>query len=105
MTTSYDSLEELYSKYPDSIRSILKKLSNHEQVHVMHGIDASVCLKDQLLDVDSSFDHIIFNFPHLGTEDCVLHMSMIGHIMHSVKSVLKNPHKGSSTVVMAKLDH
>lgn len=90
VATSYDSLEELYSKYPDSIRSILKKLSNHEQVHVMHGIDASVCLKDQLLDVDGSFDHIIFNFPHLGTEDCVLHMSMIGHIMHSVKSVLKN---------------
>ena len=91
VTTSFDSLNELQCKYPDSVRNVLKKLNNHGEVRVLHGIDATLCLKDQLVDVNiSSFDHVVFNFPHLGTEDCILHMSMIGHIMHSVKSVLKN---------------
>lgn len=91
VTTSFDSLDELHCKYPDSVRNVLKKLNSHGLVQVLHGIDATLCLKQQLVHVNiSSFDHVIFNFPHLGTEDCMLHMSMIGHIMHSVKSVLKD---------------
>jgi hypothetical protein len=35
------------------------------------------------------YEFIIFNFPHLGIEDCSRHAPMMGHILYRVKEVLR----------------
>jgi len=98
--TSYDSKEEIGRKYPDG-RSILKSLSEEENVTILHNINATsnlrtVIFADNLtVDTDDQNDsnddvvhHAIFNFPHLGVEDAQLHSVLLAHVMHSVNGVL-----------------
>jgi hypothetical protein len=84
LSTSYDGVDDLRIKYPE-IRSILLDLVS-EGAEVLHNIDATVPLSPQLtiqgIATDEKFEHIFFNFPHLGFEDCNIHSSMIGHIFH-----------------------
>ena len=37
------------------------------------------------------FDHVLFNHPHLGTENAKLHHYFLCHLFHSVTQVLKQP--------------
>ena len=97
-STSYDSRNELEQKYQD-IKSILKKICSYDRVLIMHNIDASKSLSDQLSSVendsndsiearDFTYDHIIFNFPHLGIEDAMRHSCLLAHFLDSVKSII-----------------
>jgi 25S rRNA (uracil2634-N3)-methyltransferase len=61
--TSFDSLNELHTKYPQAKANV--EFSKKCGATVMHGVDATN------LDAHFSrelFDKIIFNFPHSGEE-------------------------------------
>ncbi len=84
--TSFDSQEEIRSKYPDSIR-ILSDFNKDQNVSVLHDVDATKIetyesLKRRCIETGDSYSDIIFNFPHLGKEDCIAHSSLLAHIMH-----------------------
>ncbi|KAI9209102.1 uncharacterized protein BJ171DRAFT_488544 [Polychytrium aggregatum] len=100
-TTSFDGHEQLVSKYHDA-ESILAALGEFENVKSLHGINAWELLKhfgpaaegDQLqyrYFQEGGFDRIIWNHPHLGTEDFRLHRFLMAHFFESVASVLKQP--------------
>lgn len=84
VVTSYDSYDDLVSKYSD-INSILSSLKKDSRVLIRHSIDASMPLANQLDMPSHEFDHIIFNFPHLGIENAVAHSSLLGHFFASAK--------------------
>lgn len=63
--TSFDSREELLSKYHDC-PGIFKQLEAYQNVVVEHGINAWE-LPEQY--PGQSFDAIVWNHPHLGVED------------------------------------
>lgn len=67
--TSFDSYDEVVEKYPES-RKILDTLSDLPNVTVMHGINAWELRKHF---PNTKFDYIIWNHPHLGTENYRLH--------------------------------
>ena len=77
IATSFDSLAEIAVKYPEAI-SLIDELNKFEVSDALHSIDATnlvKCLSDK-----STFDCIIFNFPHLGTENCFQHSLFLAHI-------------------------
>eukprot|EP01035_Chromulina_nebulosa_P027848 gene27848-36676_t len=87
IATSFDSLAEIAVKYPEAI-SLIDELNKFELSDALHSIDATnlgKCLSDK-----STFDCIIFNFPHLGTENCFQHSSFLAHIFDSAKYIMKN---------------
>ena len=83
-STSFDSYEEVEKKYPES-RSLFKKITESINVKLLHEVNATVSLKQTLLrekcDVNV-FEHVVFNFPHLGVEDAAMHKRMIAHIFY-----------------------
>ena len=84
VATSFDTRSEVLEKYSNSEKT-LNGLNTNEIVTVLHGIDATKELKAQLMNTPSemtSFDHVIFNFPHLGYEDLKAHSSLIAHILY-----------------------
>eukprot|EP00977_Amphora_coffeiformis_P024000 scaffold14974_cov195-Amphora_coffeaeformis.AAC.7 len=103
--TSLDSYEELVSKYKDApfLLQQLKKTaaglgnSNGGSVEIRHGVNAivsnpalaaSVGAKESYTSPSSSSsiadaDVVIFNHPHLGTEDAVRHAQFLAHFFHS----------------------
>lgn len=100
----FDSVEECHRKYPES-RAITRKLIDRG-ADVRFNIDATQLhnMTDELtaslkssssseLATDdtkpSLFDWVIFNGPHLGFESVEAHRSLMRHIFHSVRSVLK----------------
>lgn len=102
IATIYDSEKDLASKYPESSK-YLKELSNNKNITLLYDINATLDLNKQLNDkLHNSnnfgdevnrlykFDHIIFNFPHLGVESFELHKILIGHFIHQSKKILKN---------------
>jgi Domain of unknown function (DUF2431) len=72
-STSYDSEGEVVSKYPGS-KNTLTTISKDDFVKgVYHSVDATRPLLPSLrlsIEEANSIEHIIFNFPHLGIEDC-----------------------------------
>jgi Domain of unknown function (DUF2431) len=85
--TSFDDRTELQKKY-SNIGSTISSLESYSTVQVIHGIDATKNIKSQLMErccKALDFDHIIFNFPHLGYEDLKAHSSLIAHILHRCK--------------------
>ncbi|KAI9098911.1 hypothetical protein DFS34DRAFT_94739 [Phlyctochytrium arcticum] len=88
-TTSFDDLQELLKKYPET-REILATLQDERHqahgVRVMHGINAWE-LSSQFASEDK-FDVVVWNHPHLGTEDFRLHRFLMAHFFSSVASVL-----------------
>lgn len=95
IATSYDIYDEIILKYPESI-GILSALRKDTRVTIKHGIDSTISLAQQLkYDYDQDkrtcgilFNYIIFNFPHLGTEDYVAHSSMLAHTLCSAGQVM-----------------
>ncbi|KAJ3315896.1 hypothetical protein HDV04_000103 [Boothiomyces sp. JEL0838] len=83
--TSFDSHSELLDKYGDA-EEILEKLSHFKNVQIMHEINAWE-LSNHFN--DKKFDVIIWNHPHLGTEDFRLHQFLMAHFFHSAASVLE----------------
>ena len=82
VATSFDNRSQLTEKYP-TIEKTLRCLKTFNKVQVFHEIDATKRLEPQLVSCPNEFfDHIIFNFPHLGYEDCKAHSSLIGHILY-----------------------
>lgn len=80
--TGIDSLKELTSKYRDA-GFVLKSLCSIDEVKVdiVHGVNA-VALKRY--DSVTAADHVIFNHPHLATEDGMLHARFLSHLFWSV---------------------
>lgn len=85
--TTFDSADKLLEKYPES-NHVLHEMSSarlRDHVRVQNGVDA-IHLSDAF--VDEVFDHIIFNFPHLGFEDLIRHQAFLLHLFESCKDVL-----------------
>lgn len=77
IASSFDSLAEIAVKYPEAI-PVINELHKLEVAEVLHSIDATNLNK--CLSNISKFDCIIFNFPHLGTENCFQHSAFLAHI-------------------------
>ncbi|KAJ3210486.1 hypothetical protein HDU67_005251 [Dinochytrium kinnereticum] len=115
LSTSFDSREQLLAKYPES-RDILVGLEKFSKnVLVRHGVNAwelasfykPVGTSDaanpdvkgqvpdwtlgQREDGTVGFDAIVWNHPHLGTEDFRLHRFLMAHFFRSVSEVLRRP--------------
>lgn len=75
--TSFDSEQEVLSKYPESV-PLLKALRRLPFVTLQHQVDATR-IRDKF--PDSKFDEVIFNFPHLGFENLGLHQALVAHII------------------------
>ena len=84
--TSFDSATVLATKYPEA-RHCLNVLASFEDVLIEHGVDATALHRSYSL--GPLFDQVVFNFPHLGIEDCRLHASLLAHVFHSVKPFLR----------------
>ncbi|KAF8820631.1 putative UPF0617 protein, partial [Cardiosporidium cionae] len=93
--SSFDSQEEVLSKYPES-RGIFEWLDSYKQVHRQHGVNAW-----ELQDVFGSnlFDAIIWNHPHLGIENMRLHRFLMAHFFYSSSLVLKEDGRISVSLV------
>ena len=93
VTSSYDSIDDLHDKYPES-RNVLTKINKSahtNNIHILHNIDATKNLSEQLPihpDIPLLYDHIIFNFPHLGIEDSNIHSSLLAHFLDSTLSII-----------------
>lgn len=84
VATSFDERVDLLKKY-SSIEKRLDRLDRSCKFQVIHGVDATKTLRTQLSDANCQslvFDHIVFNFPHLGYENLKVHSSLIAHIIH-----------------------
>jgi Domain of unknown function (DUF2431) len=84
VATSFDVRTDLLQKY-SSVEKHLDRLSRSCKFQVIHGIDATKSLKTQFTDANCQslvFDHVVFNFPHLGYEDMKVHSSLLAHIIH-----------------------
>jgi hypothetical protein len=96
VATGIDTQEELLSKYKDA-RHILEQLddaaakSPRLSITVKHSVNAilppATAGHDDDLQAAAKMirksDHVIFNHPHLGTEDAALHGRFLCHFFHS----------------------
>lgn len=98
VATGIDSIDELTEKYKDS-QFLLKRLislngCNDLSVKVRHEVNAVMAADSTdvaVVDDAIKAHHVIFNHPHLGTEDAVLHSRFLCHLFHTVtKSWLQN---------------
>ena len=80
MATSFDSREQLLKKYPETL-GIINEMVKNERVSVYHDVDATSIAKSKVAELENKYTDVIFNFPHLGREDCNAHSSMLAHIM------------------------
>ena len=80
--TSFDSYKQL-AKYNDCY-DILDKISKFKFMAVLHEINAWELYKH----FDEKFDLIIWNHPHLGTEDFRLHGFLMAHFFSACTKVL-----------------
>lgn len=87
VTTSFDSQNDILQKYPEA-KSTLSHLAKINDCSVVHSVDATqdLCSVTRLA---TQYEYIIFNFPHLGIENCERHASMVGHILYRIKDALK----------------
>lgn len=85
VATSYDSKSELLEKYTTA-RSNLAGLRNTLNVRVQHGVDAT---KLHTYFSPSSFDRVLFNFPHTGMQRVHLNRSLMEGFFKSAKYILR----------------
>ena len=84
--TSLDSRATVLTKYSEAL-PLLSHLEKHGGVSVVHCIDATA-LESSACALYGPYDLIIFNFPHLGTEDFYKHQFLIAHFFDSAKTLL-----------------
>jgi len=93
VATGFDSLDELAEKYKDAHFTLrqLRHLDSSSAVsvsvhHSVNAVDA-----DAVGERTFPGTNVIFNHPHLGTEDSMLHSQFLCHLFHAVDKVwLKN---------------
>ena len=84
IATSFDQRYELLEKY-SAIEKTMATIASSGRATITYGIDATKDLKIQLIATSCEttvFDHIIFNFPHLGYENLKSHSSLIAHVLY-----------------------
>ncbi|KXS16806.1 hypothetical protein M427DRAFT_55147 [Gonapodya prolifera JEL478] len=87
-TTSFDTYEQVCSKYHDA-RGIIERLGRYQGLlHVRHEVNAWELEKLEL-QAPLGLDFIVWNHPHLGTEDFRLHRFLLAHFFKSAFSALK----------------
>eukprot|EP01041_Mallomonas_annulata_P005460 gene5460-10977_t len=69
ISTSYDSYEDIKNKYPDAA-AIISTLQTHSNIKIVHNINASTSLKQNML--------------KSRIENAALHSNLLGHIFHSL---------------------
>lgn len=78
VSTSFDSVDKVVEKYPES-PPILNEMNRHlDIVELKHDIN-SIYLSHHF--PPNYFQHIFFNFPHLGYEDINRHQSFVAHFL------------------------
>lgn len=103
--TGIDTLHELRKKYKDIefvLRNIRKCNNEHGRIRVestiLHGINAveAECndIDDTINSACKEFDHVIFNHPHLGTENAQLHSRFLQHLFHACVKRWMKPRTG-----------
>ncbi|KAI8904793.1 hypothetical protein EDD86DRAFT_212796 [Gorgonomyces haynaldii] len=80
--TSIDTLEELLEKY-DDFALVKQKLDKIPFVRLMHRVNAW-----ELEQLEEQFDLILWNHPHLGSEDFRLHRFLLAHFFDSCLKAL-----------------
>ncbi|TPX47582.1 hypothetical protein SeMB42_g02098 [Synchytrium endobioticum] len=85
LATSFDTYDQVIDKHPES-RDILRKIGALEFAQVMHGVNAWEL--QTTFQSRQAFDAIIWNHPHLGTEDFRLHRFLMAHFFKSCADVL-----------------
>jgi uncharacterized C2H2 Zn-finger protein len=83
IATGLDLLGELNEKYRDAnfVLNSLKRLSNNNdrlKVDIYHGVNAVSSEQERYFHAD----RVLFNHPHLGNEDCVVHSLFLCHFFH-----------------------
>ena len=71
IATSFDMRDDVIRKYPSS-EKLLLELERNPNIHLRHGVDATKRIDCDISDVGNCcrFQSVVFNFPHLGSEDC-----------------------------------
>ena len=103
--TGIDTLRELRNKYKDIdfvLRNIRKcnNIQSRIETKILHGVNAveAECNNNDIDPSDKtvcqSFDHVIFNHPHLGTEDAQLHSRFLHHLFHACVKRWMKPRTG-----------
>ena len=105
VVTCFDSKEDVLHKYPFSIKAIqlleaLPPVSSITEIvkgRLVFGVNATASLESLMQSNEEddpthqeTFQHIIFNFPHIGKEDCHLHAALLKHILYRAKDVLQS---------------
>ena len=101
VATCFDSEEEVLLKYPFSIKAIqaLRALplpttsTENVEGRLLFEVNATASL-ESLTQADDKhregFQHIIFNFPHIGEEHCHLHAALLKHVLYRANEVLQD---------------
>jgi len=79
--TSFDSKQKLLQKYPET-KDILPRIP-FKKLHEINAWELEHHFPEM------KFDRILWNHPHLGTEDFKLHRFLLSHFFYSVSKVLK----------------
>ncbi|GKY96381.1 hypothetical protein MPSEU_000597700 [Mayamaea pseudoterrestris] len=91
IATGFDSFTELKQKYKDSpfiLKSLRECSTPLLQIDVRHGVNAVASDYDDDVASDDQIQkahHVIFNHPHLGTEDCIRHYQFLSHLFHACR--------------------
>ncbi|KAJ8326031.1 hypothetical protein O5D80_005666 [Batrachochytrium dendrobatidis] len=99
LATSFDTRPQLLAKYGDfkDILSALEDVRYRGLVDILHGVNAWDLGNHFGSSVVGGFDLILWNHPHLGTEDFRLHRFLMAHFFDSVAQVLRHPKQGLPT--------
>ena len=104
VATCFDSKQDVLLKYPFStkvLRTLETPLLSSPSGSTVEGkilfkVNATASLaslmsrKGEDEQQQHGFDHVVFNFPHVGVEDCQLHTALLKHILYRVKEILEN---------------
>ncbi|CAI5723281.1 unnamed protein product [Peronospora destructor] len=102
--TSYDTYDELVTKYPESKRicAQLNKLG----ATVLHRVDATN-IRESLVaagaELKLRFDSVVFNHPHCGEENIRRHQSLISHFYASALEVLEEEEEDDHSGILLTL--
>jgi len=106
IATGFDSIDALTRKYRDTpfVLKQLQKLSSSEKfrVSVRHGVNAIQVPYQNSGNTQEKADYVIFNHPHLGTEDAQLHSKFLCHLFHAVERFWLRPDGGVFHLTLAR---
>ena len=90
--TCFDSSESVLQKYKDASGTIRKLTSNTLVRSIEYGVNACENLNWLVTERNDGrkFDHIIFNFPHLGIESAKQNSYLLGHFAQRACEVLSD---------------